>query len=679
MADGGRGMDEGVRRGITRRDLLKGGGAGLATAVVLSSGVIQRTAAQAATSKPGSGPLTGADPHAATARTRRRRAGGLLSGDAELGPQLRILPINNAKFLAGARFDLRVEATGIDPSTAQITVQVRGPHGPAPILQGEPERTSSEPDSFEVTYRGLAYPRPGGYTVEARVESGIAAADAAVSHEVVAARAQHRPARNIIFFLGDGMGAPAITAARILSRGITEGKYGGLLEMDQMEYRGFVGTSGVDSIATDSANSMSAYMTGHKSSVNAMGVYEANDPDPNTHPRVENVVELLKRNRNMAIGVVTTSEIQDATPAAVWAHTRRRSEYIEIMDQALKPEQQPDVLLGGGMASLLPQSEEGSRRSDDRDLREEFRAQGFDYVSTRQELNELMAARTPDRLLGTFHLGNLSVYLDREHSPNPEVLGAFPDQPTLVEMTEAALRTLERKADGFFLMVEGASIDKMEHPLDGPRTVYDTIEFDQAIAAARRWAQARGDTLIVVTADHNHSMGIVGTHDRRENPDPDRQGNGVYADAGYPTYADQDGDGFPDDPNPDVQLFFGWSNHPDHTDDFQHNPVFQQPALLDPSGVAVDNPDRDPGALLQIGNLPYSQTNCVHTVEDVAVFASGPGAPRFNAFLDNTEIFFAIMDALGLKMKVPRRFGTRARVDVSGEQDPDLVKLVPVG
>lgn len=93
-------------------------------------------------------------------------------------------------------------------------------------------------------------------------------------------------------------------------------------------------------------------------------------------------------------------------------------------------------------------------------------------------------------------------------------------------------------------MVEGASIDKMEHPLDGPRATYDAIEFDQAIGVAKRWAEGRGDTLIVITADHNHSISIVGTHDRREDPDPDRQGNGVYGDAGYPTYSDEDGDGF---------------------------------------------------------------------------------------------------------------------------------------
>jgi len=242
----------------------------------------------------------------------------------------------------------------------------------------------------------------------------------------------------------------------------------------------------------------------------------------------------------------------------------------------------------------------------------------------------------------------MNVYLDRQHSPDPDVLGEFTDQPGLVEMTQAALGVLERRDEGFFLMVEAASIDKMEHPLDGPRAIYDAIEFDQAIGAAKAWAADRGDTLIVVTADHNHSMSIVGTHDKREDLTPDRESNGVYADAGFPTYVDSNGDGFPDDPSPDVQLFFGWSNHPDHADDFEHNELFAQPALLDENGVAVPNPERDPGALVQVGNLPLNQTNCVHTVEDVLVFASGPGAGGFNAVLDNTEIFHRMVDALGL-------------------------------
>ncbi|GAB95706.1 alkaline phosphatase [Kineosphaera limosa] len=250
----------------------------------------------------------------------------------------------------------------------------------------------------------------------------------------------------------------------------------------------------------------------------------------------------------------------------------------------------------------------------------------------------------------------MSVYVDREITKDPKSLKEFKDQPTLMEMTKAALSVLEKKKDGFFLVVEGASIDKMEHPLDGPRAVFDCIELDQAVGIAKEWAKKHGDTLIVVTADHNHSMSIVGTHDRRENPNPDREGNGVYGDAGFPNYVDSNGNGFPDSPDPDIQLFFGWSNHPDHRDDFQFNPSFEQPALVNEgSGQSEPNPVRDPNALLQVGNLPGEQSNCVHTVEDVSVVASGRGSQRFNGVLDNTEIFFAMADAMQLRLPAPKK------------------------
>ncbi|WP_432482893.1 alkaline phosphatase [Kineococcus esterisolvens] len=655
---------DGRRAGFfTRRGLLGTGAGGLATAIVFGHGL--RSAGTAAAAPLDAAALNPKDPHAFTGVVRR----AALRTATTTGSAVRILPLDRAKFQAGATFDLRIEATGVDPESTRIVIRVAGEDGPTPLLSPAPLRTSSAEDSVEVTYEGLSYPEAGTFTIAAEVTSSAGTTSAEVRHEVVVAQAGDRKAKNVIFFLGDGMGAAAITGARILSKGITEGKYHGLLEMDRMEVRGNVTTSGCDSIATDSANSMSAYMTGHKSAVNAMGVYPGNDPDPARSPKVETMAEVLKRSNGMSIGIVTTAEVQDATPAAVFAHTRRRSEYASIMDQALQPAQMPDVLLGGGRASLLPQSVEGSRRTDDRDLVEEFKDKGFAYAGTRAELRDVMAAGTPDKLLGTFTLGNLNVYIDREISPDPEVLGEFTDQPGLVEMTEAALKVLEQNDNGFFLMVEGASIDKSEHPLDGPRAVYDTIELDQAVGAAKRWAEGRDDTLIVVTADHNHAMSIAGTHSLSEDAaddGPARQANGVYADAGFPTYVDADGDGFPENPNPDVQLFFGWSNHPDHPDDFAHNPVLVQPALEDPATeLAVPNPERDPGSVVQVGNLPLDQTNCVHTVEDVYVMASGPGAARFGAVLDNTEVFHAICDGLGLRIPTYRlRSSGVAQMDV---------------
>ncbi|MFC4333688.1 alkaline phosphatase [Salininema proteolyticum] len=635
----------------SRRGLFKtSAGVATASAVFIGLGSESASAAPSPASPAGAkvdrSRLSAPDPHDFTGRTERADARFFKKSGKDKGDiAITILPIDRAVFRAGGRFDLRIEVAGVRPDKAKVELDISGPESRAvsALLAEEPERTSAPSGELVIEYKGMSYPEAGDYTVNVRVKDRGAKAEASASHEVRGVGAGG--AKNLIFFLGDGMGQAPITAARVLSRGLQEGKYNDLLHMDRMDYRGFVGTSGMDALATDSANSMSAYMTGHKSSVNALGVYESSEEDPNAHPRVETMAELVKRTRGMKVGIVTTAEIQDATPAAVFAHTRRRAEKAEIMDQALRPEQMPDVFLGGGTAYLLPQSEEESKREDDRDLRKEFEDEGFAYVSDRSELNEAVSAG-PERLLGTFHPGNMNVYLDREHSKSKEVLGDYTDQPTLKDMFRAAVSVLEKGDEGFVLIVEGASIDKMSHPMDGPRAVYDTIEFDQTVGLAREWAEGRDDTLIVATADHNHSMSIVGTHDTTAGAG--RDANGVYADARYPTYTDSTGDGFPDDPNPDVQLFFGWSNHPDHSDDFQHNDVFRQPALRDEDGNAVDNPDRDPDAELQTGNLPLPHTNCVHTVDDVPVFASGPGAEEFNAFNDNTELFHKAVDALGI-------------------------------
>jgi alkaline phosphatase len=650
-----------IRRRLTRRTLFQAGGAGVATALIVGTGqVTNPTSAEAASLRAAlrdaanttptlsRGEMLALDPHAFTGRTDSFAAAPAEQG----GPRLRILPLARAKLLAGARFDLRVEASGVDPSAVQVLIHVQGPNGPASILTGEPVRTSVKPDSLEVTYKGLAYSEPGNYTVSAAIQGANVQAD--VAHEVVVASTSGKKAKNVIFFLGDGMGQGPITAARILSKGMVEGKYKSLLEMDRMEYRGLVTTSGADSISTDSANSMSAYMTGHKSSVNAMGVYEGNDPDPNKHPRQETMAELLKRTRGMAIGIVTTAEVQDATPAAVFAHTRRRSEYIEIMDQALNPAQMPDVLMGGGLASLLPQSAEGSRRKDDRDLTQEFRNNGFAYARNRTELKQAVGDPATTRVLGMYALGHLQAYMDREHrkdpmaptSGTPKVTTPFGDQPTLMEMTESAINVLSKNPNGFFLMVEGASIDKFEHPLDWQRAVYDAIEFDQAIGVAKKWAAGRDDTTIIVTADHNHSMAVIGVHDRAKGDG--RAANLVYADAGFPNFVDSNGDGFPDDPDPTRTLFVGFSNHPDHRDDFVMDNKFMEPAEIVGTNPANPNPVKDPDAELQTGNLPFNQSQCVHVVDDVAIVASGPGSEKVNGVLDNTEVFFVITNALGI-------------------------------
>jgi alkaline phosphatase len=558
-------------------------------------------------------------------------------------PSLLILPINRAKFLAGARFDFRVEANHlpVKPTLWEVTIAEKTPEA---FFGTHGEVTNTSNTSQEQTFRDVTLAEPGTYKVSAQVVAGEITLTKTVEYEVVVTKPLAQQAKNVILFIGDGMSLPFRTAARIVSRGMQEGKYRSMLEMDDMDHYAVVTTSGMDSIATDSANSASAYATGHKSVVNAMGVYPDNTTDPNDDPRVETIVELVKRTRNMAVGLVTTAEIQDATPAAMFAHTRRRAEYLAIMDQYLHPSQSADVIMGGGSASLLAQSTAGSRRKDNRDLFKEFETKGYHVVTTR---TELQATGAPDKLLGLFHLGNMNVYLDKAVFQKADVLKQFTDQPMLWEMTKKALDILGNNANGFFLMVEGGLIDKQAHPLDWQRAVWDTIELDKAVGVAKKWAVAHGDnTLIIVVADHAHSMSITGTYWEGDGK-KGREAVRVYDQAKFPDYHDADGDGFPDKVEVSRSLAIHWANHPDYYENYK---VLQEPLAptVKEGEKWVANKQRAGDGELQTGNLPSSENNEVHTVEDVPLTASGPGAEQFHKTMDNTEVFFAIVNALNL-------------------------------
>jgi alkaline phosphatase len=110
----------------------------------------------------------------------------------------------------------------------------------------------------------------------------------------------------------------------------------------------------------------------------------------------------------------------------------------------------------------------------------------------------------------------MNVYLDREILKNPDVLGSFTNQPTLMEMTQKALDILSKNDKGFFLMVEGACVDKQLHTMDWERSIYDAIELDKCVGLAREFAAKNGDTLIIVTADHSHGASITGTYHEKD-------------------------------------------------------------------------------------------------------------------------------------------------------------------
>ncbi len=568
-------------------------------------------------------------------------AGALPAGANPDVVKITVLPIDQAKFLVGQKFDFQVEATNLPGEVKAWYIKINGQ--PIDKFFGKNGESSSDDKTGRYTLRDVYFKNAGQVTVDVQVKGDSWAEARRVSYQVVMAQAPGKPAKNVILFVGDGMSLPMRTAARVLSKGMKEGKFNGLLEMEQMEEIGLLTTSGMDSLVTDSANSASAYATGHKSAVNALGVYPNSSKDPFDDPRVENIVELAKRSRNMATGLVTTADITDATPAAMVAHSRRRGELNAIAEQMLDPARRPDVIMGGGSSHFLPQSTPGSKRKDNRNLLTEFEQAGYKFVGDRTSLSQ---AGTPDKLLGLFQLSNMNVYIDREITKNPAVLGAFADQPNLMEMTDKAIQTLSKNPNGFFLMVEGASIDKQAHPMDWERAVYDTIEMDKALGVAKRFAAKNNDTLIIVTADHSHGMSITGTYHERDGK-TGREGVRVYADSVFPTFEDKNGDGFPDNPSPDVTLAIGWANHPDYRDDFKFNPVPLEPTKI-VDGKAVPNLERDPQGVLITGNLPLNVDNEVHTADDVPVNASGPGAGYFNGVKDNTEVFYGIVNALGL-------------------------------
>lgn len=570
----------------------------------------------------------------------------------EDAPPALILPVDRATVLPGALFDFRVEVHA-ESMPEDFAVTINGEDAAA-FFGADPASESwsfgdeaSPTPAQSVIWRGVTLPEAGAYVVE------VTAGGATTSVTWYARPAQASAgAQNVILFVADGMSVPAITAARVASRGNTEGRTNGYLAMDQMEAIGLAHTSSVDSIMADSANTASALNTGHKSSVNALGVYADTSPDTQDDPRQETLAELLKRTRGMSIGIVTTAGWTDATPAAVFGHTRRRADRDFLAAAPLDEGLLPEVILGGDGRYMLPEAVSGGRRTDERNLFDEYEAAGYTVVTTAEELSAALSEGTPEKLLGMFHSGDMNVWLDR--NVFTDNLGDFTDQPGLVDMTLSALDVLGQNENGFYLMVESGSVDKQLHPLDQERALSDLIEFDNAIAAAIEWAAANApDTLIVVTADHGHGYEVFGTVDVETfNAAADDAGRRaaiqVYADAGFPGYADADGDTYPD--TWDVPVVFAGqvNNHPDYTEDFQVSPVPRVPAVADADGNYIDNPDDDPNGILMTGNLPLDSSTGVHTLQDVPVFAAGPGAGFFARVMDNTEIFFGMAYALGL-------------------------------
>lgn len=559
-----------------------------------------------------------------------------------------IYPMNRADILAGSRFDFKVEFDGVTAAD-KVKVTIDGKDY-AQVLgkTGEWIEREDGKEASSLLLRGAALSRAGRHTVTA----SDGARSKTVVWDVYNTPAK-RAARNVILFIGDGFSIAHRTAARMLSKGYDEGgKLKGKLAIDEMPYMALLTTQGTDSIVTDSANSASAYTTGHKSCVNALGVYCSRAAGTLAHPAVETIAEVAKRH-GMATGAVTNSEVEDATPAAMSAHTRRRADYDDIVRMFL--DSRIDVLMGGGSPNFLPQSTAGSKRKDDADYIDLYKKAGYVLATTKTEMQAAADAPATTKLLGLYNTGNVDGALDLKFLRKGTV-ARFPDQPDVVEEMKAALKILSRNRNGFVLMVESARIDKYSHSMDAERAIYDAIMLDDAVKAAKDWAKANGNkTLILATADHAHPVSIIGTVNDEDSAAEMRNKVGVYAAAGFPNYPAPDADGYPAkvDVSRRVRMVFG--AYPDHYDTFRpYLDGENVPAVKGADGVVVANGKyKDvPGAVLRVGNLPNTgpeaATQGVHSGDDVILTAIGPGAERVHGQLENTEVFRIMADALAL-------------------------------
>ncbi|HHJ4202582.1 MULTISPECIES: alkaline phosphatase [Aeromonas] len=437
-------------------------------------------------------------------------------------------------------------------------------------------------------------------------------------------QAQAGDAKNVILFIGDGMGPTVLTATRLFKVG-EEGN----LEMMKLPRSARIKTFSNDAQTTDSAPSMAAYTTGVKMNNEVIAMSSdtkavAPGKDVNGNKTVNNcssdngkpvptILELAKA-AGKSVGAVTTTELTHATPAATYAHICHRDAAYDIAAQAVPGGagfnqalgDGVDVLMGGGANHWTPYSASNKGgRNDNRDLTAEMKAQGYSYVTTQSELAKV----TSGKVLGLFSSkSHLDYELDRVAK------GAANTQPSLSEMTAKAIDLLSKNSQGYFLMVEGGRIDHALHGTNAKRSLTDAVALDEAVKTALGKVDL-SNTLIVVTADHDHTMTING-YSAKGNPVLDLVKNGDGS-----TQNDVDG-------KPFTTLVFG--NGPNRPD--------VRPVLTSDQVMANDY-------LQETGVKLTSET---HGGGDVMLFADGAGSNRFKGTLDNTKVFGKLREALGL-------------------------------
>jgi alkaline phosphatase len=450
-------------------------------------------------------------------------------------------------------------------------------------------------------------------------------------------------AKNVILFVGDGMGITTITAARIFEAQMRAKAAGGtfpgfdggeenLLSFERFPSRALVKTYNTNAQVPDSAGTASAMTTGTKTRIGVLGMLPGQGAEAcRTPERLPATLATIARDRGLGIGIVTTTRITHATPAAMYAHVpdrdweafdreypveARKSGCADIADQLVRF-RGADVVLGGGLQKFRPQAQ-GGTRDDGRDLIAEWQAANpaGRFVEAAPAFRALQPGDSGP-VFGLFNATHLDFNFDADRKK----------EPSLAELATFAVRKLQARSGGrgYVLMVEGGRIDHAHHLSNAYRALDETVQFAQAIEAVAKIVDMK-DTLILVTADHSHVFTMAGYPPRGNDIlgflKPIAGGEGRSALDPQGNVLDQLGRPVPT---------LGYANGPLEV---------RVGGKTLTSARAPNDPD-----YLQPKTFLFSAET--HGGEDVALYAAGPGQALVSGTLEQNSIFHIIASALG--------------------------------
>lgn len=445
---------------------------------------------------------------------------------------------------------------------------------------------------------------------------------------------QTNQAKNIILFIGDGMGISTVTAARIFAgqqQGLTGEEY--LLSFESFPHTALVKTYNTDQQTPDSAGTMTAIMTGVKTRAGLIGVSDKVKRGNCQHFQEAQLMSalMLAESQGKATGIVTTARLTHATPAATYAHSADRdfeddSINSECGDIAKQLVDFPygdgiDVALGGGERHFIPKSQGGSRLQEN--LIKTWQQRGNVFVSDQQSLlnyDPVNHVNKPGHLLGLFAPSHMAYEADREKTPT--------GQPSLRQMTNKAIDILSQDPDGFFLVVESGRIDHAHHNGNAYRALSETEMFSKTVSDALTHAGVnREETLIIVTADHSHTLTMAGYPTR---------GNPILG-----MVIGNDESGLPKE-QPELALdhqpytTLSYINGPGAHISHDHKTSMQRSnaRLMSQVSKNMNTEDKD---YIQESLIPLELET--HSAEDVGVWATGPWAQLVRGNLEQNVLF----------------------------------------